>query len=545
MTVVQIVDWLKARVCQGARLTLDSRQIREGDVFVALKGAQRDGLDFVDAVRQAGARAVLCEERPDAKLRCRTLPCLEVEELPRRLGEIASVFYGEPSKAMRGIAITGTNGKTSTSHWVAQALTKLHHPCAAIGTIGAFMGGRRFEMPSLTTPDAASLQEVLGEIYAAGGQAFALEASSIGLDQDRMAGTAFEVALFTNLTRDHLSYHKTLENYEAAKARLFEWPGLKAAVINADDAAGRRLIAKTVCRGIRTIAYALEGAEGVATALPEGVELLTAHDIQAPPEGMRFVARWQGVDHPIVTRVLGMFNVSNLLGVAGVLLALGLDAQVVFDRIGLLQAPAGRLQAVHADDFSDAEEPAGQSSLQQSVEPLPLVVVDYAHTPDALEKAICALRPMTQARGGKLWAVFGAGGNRDTGKRPLMGAVAGRLADRVIVTSDNPRNENPELIARAVAQGAESVIRYLSDSPGAAVPATQIEMIVDRREAIRAAVDRADARDVILLAGKGHETYQEVAGVRHHFDDRQEAARALRQRLTKPPAETPSKRPTP
>ena len=498
MTVNDIVALLHEKLDDGAHMTLDSRRVRAGDVFVALKGQKSDGLNYIESVEEKGAAFVLCETRPDAKDKCAGIDFLEVEGLAHKAGEIAGAFYGNPTAHMRGIAVTGTNGKTSTSHWIGSLLGALRHPCAVIGTIGAFLGEKRFEVPALTTPDAVSLQTLLKDVYDAGAQCFAMEASSIGLDQGRMVGSSLETALFTNLTRDHLDYHKTFGAYEKAKGILFDWPGLKNAVINADDAAGLRFIGQSLQNGLNVIAYALEKEDKKTVFLPEGAKALIARNIRATTHGMQLDIDWLGNSYPVTTHVLGEFNVSNLLGVAGVLLTLGLSPSAVFNRLESLHAPKGRLEPV---------------KLKDRAHDAPLAVVDYAHTPDALEKAIVALRAVAQARGGRICAVFGAGGDRDPGKRPIMGEVAARLADVVICTSDNPRSEDPKTIADQIAAGVAEVKTPV--------------VILDRRQAIFEAVESASPNDIVLIAGKGHEDYQEVMGVKHHFDDAEVALQAL------------------
>ena len=303
--------------------------------------------------------------------------------------------------------------------------------------------------------------------------------------------------MFTNLTRDHLDYHKTTQAYEEAKALLFDWPQLKTAVINADDAAGRRFIVRTLERGVRTIATSL-----YEDCVVEGCEMLTAGDIMHDESGMRFTLRWQNENHEVRTQVFGRFNVSNLLEAAGAALSLGFEAEAICRAIETLHAPAGRLQSV---------------TRPQS----PLAVVDYAHTPDALEKVLGALRETAESRGGKLICVFGAGGDRDTGKRPIMGEVASRLADACVITSDNPRTEEPASIAQAIAAGV----------PAERKDTVRVEL--DRRTAIVESICSAQDRDVILIAGKGHEDYQEIAGVRHPFDDLETAREAFNERYTR------------
>ncbi len=502
--IQEISAWLQGQCMShpNADLTANSRRVKAGDIFVAIKGAVSDGLDYAEDVKARGAVALLCEERSDANEKCAGLPHFQVKNLAAHLGEIADAFYAHPTQKMFGIAVTGTNGKTSTSHWIAEALTCLEKSCAAIGTIGAFLAGRRFEVPCLTTPDAVSLQALFHELSQAGAQAFAMEASSIGLVQGRMAGTRLDTAVFTNLTRDHLDYHKTFEAYEAAKATLFDWPGLKHAVININDAAGVRMVNQCLAKGVEVVAYGIEH-DWESLTVAEGAKPLIARKVEAAPGGMQYELLWQGESYPVEVSVLGEFNVANMLATTGTLLTAGFEMPAILEVIRTIRAPKGRLETVSLEGV-DAQD-------------LPLVVVDYAHTPDALEKAVRALHPVARVRGGKVTTVFGAGGNRDPGKRPMMGEVAARTSDSVIVTSDNPRNEDPELIARDVASG---VARHKAPV-----------VILDRREAIIYAVQQADVKDIILIAGKGHEDYQEICGVKHHFDDAQEALAALKRRV--------------
>ena len=487
-----VLAWLRSRAKSGGQLRLDSREIAPGDIFIALKGAKSDAVAFAPVAAARGAAGMLHEM--DAALLPDTLPSLAVDSLRERLGFIASGFYHDPSSRMMGIAVTGTNGKTSTSHWIARLLSALGHPCAAIGSIGCFLGSEKIPSPALTTPDAASAQRLFTDLVSRGATAFAIEASSIGLEQGRLSGTAIHTAIFTNLTRDHLDYHGSMENYEAAKAILFDWPRLKCAVINVDDPAGRRFAAKTLGRGVRTIACTVQDAEA-----PQGAELMSARNIRAASDGMHFDVLWQGATYSVQSRVVGLFNVSNLLGVAAAAISLGMPGRRVFEALAGLEPPAGRMQTV-------------------SVEGAPLCLVDYSHTPDALEKAIAAVRPIARARKGRIWTVFGAGGDRDKGKRPIMGEIAARDSDEVVVTSDNPRSEDPAVIADEVAEGAR---RH-----------RPVEVILDRREAIIAAVCRADEADVVLVAGKGHEDYQEIQGVKHHFDDVEVIREAFIERKT-------------
>ena len=344
-------------------------------------------------------------------------------------------------------------------------------------------------MPALTTPDAVSLQGVYADLEKAGAKAFAVEASSIGLEQGRMTGSHFDTAVFTNLTRDHLDYHVTMDAYAEAKAILFAWPGLRTAVVNVDDPyAG--LMAETARKnGAAVWATTLTGV--VPFAADHVVE---ASDIEATEAGTRFLMKVDGAATSVHLAQVGGFNVSNFIQAATVLLAKGCEADRLAAWAESLASPPGRMQLMRAEGA-------------------PLAVVDYSHTPDALEKALESLRPVAQARGGRLWAVFGCGGDRDAGKRPVMGGIAVRLADEVVVTSDNPRTEDPDAIIADISAGA----------PGARV-------VTDRAEAIHHAVAEANGADVVLIAGKGHEDYQEINGVKHHFSDSEVVREAFNER---------------
>lgn len=505
----EALEWLCRVAPKGARIRIDSRTIEQGDVFAALRGRAVDGLAYAPVAASRHASGMLVEQRDDLLGRGAGLPMHAVPGLRERLGEIASRFYGEPSAHMRGIAVTGTNGKTSVTRWIAEALSRLHHPCAVIGTIGAELCGEQLAAASLTTPDAASLQGILAQAYARGAQAFALEASSIGLEQGRLNGTHIETAVFTNLTRDHLDYHKTPEAYARAKALLFSRPGVKCAVINADDPAGAQYARIAREHGARVIAYSIENKT------LEGAEMLTADALQNLAHGIAFAAHWRREQHPVRAQVIGRFNVSNLLATAAALLSMGLQPQAVFAQLEKLAAPAGRLEVVRRT--AAAAVPGGPDAAQASDDPL--VIVDYAHTPDALVKVISALNDVLASRpGGVLRTVFGAGGDRDHGKRPLMGEAAARLSAVVLITSDNPRSEDPEAIARDVAAGVRPA------------DAGRVRVQLDRRRAIFDAVCEARAEDIVLIAGKGHETYQEIRGVRTHFSDAQTAREALLER---------------
>lgn len=487
------VSLLRRLSPQASRLTLDSRNLREGDVFIAVPGIHHDGRDFLEQAAQK-ASALVYED--DGIRRTFSVPAIAVPSLGKHLGEFASGFYRDPSSSLFSVGITGTNGKTTTSHWLSQLFTLLGEPCAAIGTIGCFMQGKAFETASLTTPDAVTLQDLYKRLQKAGARAFAIEASSIGLQQGRLQATHFDVAVFTNLTRDHLDYHHDMQSYERAKAILFDWPGLKHAVINIDDEAGVRMTERCAHRKIHTIVTTMKGA----IALP-GTQLLAAENVRPLHEGMQFDIVFQGQRHTVQMPIFGAFNISNLLGVVGAALCKGFGLAEIVAQLVSLVAPVGRMQKV---PYKGAA----------------LAVIDYSHTPDAVQKALEALKGVAKVRKGRLWVVLGAGGDRDTGKRPIMAHVAEELADNVILTSDNPRTEDPAEILRQMQTGLTSEQR----------------VIVDRREAIHVAIKEAQPEDVVLIAGKGHETYQEINGVKHPFSDVIEARNA--QKLKNPPADT-------
>ncbi|NGR09731.1 bifunctional UDP-N-acetylmuramoyl-L-alanyl-D-glutamate--2,6-diaminopimelate ligase MurE/UDP-N-acetylmuramoyl-tripeptide--D-alanyl-D-alanine ligase MurF [bacterium SGD-2] len=482
MRAEDIVDWLKSHVEPGAKLRLDSRQVQPGDVFFACPGLAGDGRDHIGAALDAGAAAVvvqapLPEHLAPAKGRAHML---EVPGLTGLLGQTAHVWYGEPSHNLSVVAVTGTNGKTTTVQWIAAALNAGGAACGTIGTLGVTLPDGSNLGGELTTPDVLSMHGYLAALRDAGATVVAIEASSIGVVQGRLDSVRIDVAVFTNLTHDHLDYHGTFDDYREAKFRLFEWPQLRASVINIDDPFGAELIARL--EGRRNVSCSLDPASGAN---------IVALDVHAGPYGLVFnISREEG-SLQMLTRLIGLHNVSNLLLVAGVLQELGWSLSRTARVLAGVRPVQGRLQILE----SDLNGATGG----------PLVVVDYAHTPDALERALQALRSVAEARGGNVACVFGCGGNRDHAKRSLMGEVAERLADKVVVTNDNPRDEDPSTIAAEIVAGMS------------AQPAVQL----DRAAAILDTVWRAQPSDVVLLAGKGHETWQEVAGVRSPFDDRE------------------------
>ena len=491
MRAQDIVEWLHGHVESKAHLRLDSRQVVPGDVFFACPGLAGDGRNYIVQAVAAGAAAVVVQAPlPTAGLPG-SVPVLEVSGLVKLLGEVAHHWYDKPSEAMSVVAVTGTNGKTTTVQWIAAALNAGGTPCGTIGTLGVTLPDSTNLGGELTTPDVLSMHRHLAGLRDAGAEVVALEASSIGVAQGRLDAVAIDIAAFTNLTHDHLDYHGDLDAYREAKFALFEWPTLRASVVNIDDEAGSQLLGR------------LEGRRVLSFSIQAGVQAdIVARDIHAGTHGLVFALNRGEGSVQMLTRLIGLHNVSNLLLVTGVLQELGWSLSRTGRILPDLRSVEGRLQLV---------EPAGSGGSGG-----PMVVVDYAHTPDALERALHALRSVAEARGGRVACVFGCGGNRDRAKRRVMGELAGRLANSVVITSDNPRDEDPMQIATEVASGMES----------------QPNIELDRAVAILDTIWSAQPNDVVLLAGKGHETYQETSGVRRTFDDREWARFALSWRGT-------------
>jgi len=485
--------WLRSHVT--GQLRTDSRRVQPGDAFIAWPGAATDGRQYLAQALQKGASACLVEARgheawvealdTDAQQRLATLP-----DLKSQTGWVADAYYEHPSQALKVLAVTGTNGKTSTAWWLAQALSSpvLNQACGVVGTLGV---GRVPDVVStgLTTPDPVLLQQQF-RVFADGGLTHcAIEASSIGLAEHRLDGTQIRVAVFTNFTQDHLDYHGDMARYWAAKEALFSWAGLQAAVINIDDAQGAHLAQRL-------------GASGLAvwTCSRRGSARLQARDLRSA-EGLTFELTEGAEVRTLRTGLMGDYNIDNLLGVIGSLRALGVSLADAVQACTHVTAVPGRMQRVQS-----VANPPNE----------PLVVVDYAHTPDAVSQALRALRSQSVARGGRLWCVLGCGGDRDAAKRPLMAAAAEAEADQVLLTSDNPRFESPEAILAAMVTGLDRPQR--------------VHIQVDRAQAIADAVAQAAEVDVILVAGKGHETTQEILGVSHPFSDVSQVQVALQRR---------------
>jgi len=471
-----LVEQLPVADCAITGISTDSRRVQAGDLFVALSGTREQGHYYIKDALERGAVVALHERGAGALVGAVTAPVIAVDHLREKLGTIAARFYGQPASAMTVIGVTGTNGKTTCTHLLAQALDEPGTRCGLIGTLGAGFPGE-LEPLQHTTPDAVSLHRQLAELRRRGAGRVCMEVSSHGIEQGRVAGIQFDVAVFTNLSRDHLDYHGDMESYAAAKARLFDWPGLRAAVVNAEDPFGRSLIEKLRDR-LELLSFGLGSGD--------------VHTLRLRPtaNGLELRITTPGGEVSFDSPLIGRFNAANLLAVLCCLRLLGMDLDEAARRLARVQPVAGRMEQFRGR------------------EGWPLVVVDYAHTPDALEQSLIALREHT---GGRLICVFGCGGDRDRGKRPLMGQVAERLADLVVLTDDNPRSEAPADIVTAIRAGMES----------------EPTVIHDRIAAIEWAITSAQAGDTVLVAGKGHEQDQQIGDLHVPMNDRATVVRAL------------------
>lgn len=498
-TPAAVAQWLRERVTGG--LVCDSRLVAQGVGFVAWPGAATDGRRFVRSALEAGAQVAVVERDGVEAFDLDDARVITVPGLKMQAGAIASAFHGDPSASLAVVAITGTNGKTSTAWWIAQLLSAAEMPCAVVGTLGigrpplAGETGHTIVSTGLTTPDPVLLQSRLRDLRDSGLEACAIEASSIGLVEGRLNATRIRVAVFTNFTQDHLDFHGSMSAYWDAKAGLFDRPELAAAVINLDDAQSAALLTRIQGRPL-----------DLWTVSVGGKARLTAKALTHTTEGMCFTIEERDAQGavcaqaPLALPLVGLYNVSNVLCALSSARALGVSLNEAVKACASLTPVPGRM------------ERAG-GGVQTG---LPLVLVDYAHTPDALEKALQALQPITAERGGSLWVVVGCGGDRDATKRPLMAAVAEQEARRVVLTSDNPRSEDPARILEQMVQGVRD--------------AGQVLVEADRAAAIAMAVRSADARDVVLIAGKGHEDYQDIRGVKTPFSDLAHATAGLQLR---------------
>jgi UDP-N-acetylmuramoyl-L-alanyl-D-glutamate--2,6-diaminopimelate ligase len=491
-------QWLRTQV-RGV-LHTDSRRVGAGDGFIAWPGGVTDGRQFVASALQQGATACVVEQSGADAFAWGENPAIATYDgLKAASGLIAAAYYAQPSLALDVVAITGTNGKTSTAWWLAHALQNAGKRCAIVGTLGVGEVAH-LEVTGMTTPDPVLLQAKLRGMVDAGVNACAIEASSIGLAEHRLDGTQVRVAMFTNFTQDHLDYHGDMASYWQAKLALFSWAGLQAAVVNVDDAQGVALAAQLKARvdlSVWTMSCGLHlGSDAVAS---EGgsKQHIVARDIQHGAMGLCFDVAEGDAVHTLDTQLVGYYNVSNVLGVIACMRALGYSLADAVEACRVLPAVPGRMQTVGV---------AGE----------PLVVIDYAHTPDAVAQAVQALLPLAQSRGGELTCVLGCGGDRDAAKRPLMAAAAEQHAQHVVLTSDNPRSEDPQTILNHMLAGLKHVSKAI--------------VIADRAQAIAQTVQHARAQDVVLVAGKGHEDYQEISGAKHPFSDVQHAREALAQR---------------
>ena len=462
--------------CDIKGVNIDSRKVADGHLFIAMRGTQVDGHKFIPKAEELGAAAILCEQIPEEKKQGVTY--VQVADTEDVVGQVATTFYGNPTSKLKLVGVTGTNGKTTIATLLYNMFRKMGHKCGLLSTVCNYVEGEAYPTDH-TTPDPIELNELLGKMVDAGCEYAFMECSSHAIAQKRIGGLTFAGGIFTNLTRDHLDYHKTLENYRDAKKKFFDdMPKNAFAITNADDKNGMVMVQNTKAT-VKTYS--------IRTMADFHAKIIECHF-----EGMYLEVNGKEVG----VQFIGKFNVSNLLAVYGAAVMLGKDPEDILVTLSTLKSVAGRLEPIRSAEGVTA-------------------LVDYAHTPDALENVLNAIHEVMEGKSGKIITVCGAGGNRDKGKRPLMAQEAVKQSDRVIITSDNPRFEEPQdiindMLAGLNAQQMKSVIS-----------------IVDRREAIRTAVMMAEKGDVILIAGKGHEDYQDVKGTKHHFDDREEVRKAF------------------
>ncbi len=477
--IAQHVNVLGILLANQGNLVIDSRKVNSGDVFCAYQGTANDGREYINSAIERGATAILYQPPySDIQTKLENHP---IENLMQLVGIFAAHKYNYPSKSIKNFAVTGTNGKTSITHWLNQAYTSLGYKTGIIGTTGAGIYPNLNDYAS-TTPDPVTLQQLLLKFKNAAVNVLAMEVSSHALHQGRVNGVNFDTAIFTNLTQDHLDYHLTMDNYFAAKEELFYWSGLKNAVINSDDPYGQRIIT------------GLENSHSTANIISYGINSgdIRARDIKLSNRGCEFILTYAKEEAQIYAPVIGLFNIYNLLAVIASLLVDNINFSQIKDLIAQLKPVTGRMDA-------------------KIIDGKPLVVVDYAHTPDALEKALSTLNEIKG--NGKLICVFGCGGNRDRSKRPLMGQAVAKYADKIIITTDNPRFEEPEAIIADILPAMADNKHY------------QVE--IKREEAIYTAINMAAPDDIILVAGKGHEPYQEIKGVKYSFSDLEIVAQIL------------------
>ena len=464
-------------------IAIDSREVKPGDLFMAYRGSQVNGVEYIDAAIKAGAIAVIIDA--DEEVEIESVEVIKVPDLRKQVGVIASRFYNEPSKEMRIVGVTGTNGKTTVSCLIAQALTICGKRSALIGTLG-YGHFSQIEAGNMTTPDPIKLHSLFSS-WRNEVDTVAMEVSSHALDQGRVAGVDFEIAVFTNLSRDHLDYHDTLDSYADAKSQLFRAPELKHAVINTDDEYGRKLI-EDLSGKVDLVIYSIKGKQYELEKI-KNVHVVSCdvEQVDALKTKLNIESPWGQVS--IITSLLGQFNLENILAAFATLCLVGISSEQAAKAISGFHGVPGRMEYFSAKDK-------------------PLLVVDYAHTPDALEKALKALRPYCK---GKLYCIFGCGGDRDIGKREQMGVIAEALSDQIVLTNDNPRSEKPEKIIEHILGGV--------------INKDSVTIKYDRSDAITNTFLNADKEDVVLIAGKGHETTQQIGSCFFPFSDRELARR--------------------
>lgn len=497
----QLISLLRDVASSDAQVSVDSRHITNGDIFLAYpvgRGAAfRDGRQYIAMALENGASAVVFDPADGVADEYLDHPqCFAISNLATIAGKLCSEWYDNPSKKLKIIGVTGTNGKTSVTQWLAQALDVENHRTAVVGTLGTGFPGALL-CSGYTTPDAPRLQKELNGLLKQGAKQVVMEISSHALDQGRVAGLNVSCAVFTNLTQDHLDYHGTMADYAQAKEKLFSIPTLENAVINFDDPFGRELAVKLLAANkLKVWGYALTGQSFSGfEKFGERLKRIYVKDLKVNSTGYDAKFASQDFESSVLNLpVLGEFNLSNCLAVWTVLLTQGLNPAQASERMGQLSPVPGRMELIQLNKSLRTDGP--------------LVVVDYAHTPDALAKALIALRPVAMQRGGKIWCVFGCGGDRDSSKRPQMGRVAQEHADHIVLTSDNPRSEEPEVIIEMIRSGMTK-------------ESENIQSVPDRAAAIMTAVRHADLNDVILVAGKGHESTQEVKGKKFDFSDQE------------------------
>ncbi|MCK9395967.1 MAG: UDP-N-acetylmuramoyl-L-alanyl-D-glutamate--2,6-diaminopimelate ligase [Methylobacter sp.] len=507
-------------------LALDSRLVVRGDAFVALAGAKQHGLAHVEQAIGNGACVVIFDPAGNGRQLAETMQCndsalvpmIAVDNLGLKLGELAARFYGDPSRSMSVIGITGTNGKTSCSQFLSQMLDD----CGIIGTLGWGEWGNLNKTQN-TTPDALAIQKILAELLKNKKRIVAMEVSSHGLEQGRVNGVTFKGAVFTNISRDHLDYHGTMDAYVQAKLALLSKPGLAFAAVNLDDVYSGQIIA-AVPESVQLWHFSANGKTA------DSGECVSADNILHKTDGIEFDVRWRDQLQRVKVPLYGDFNVENVLAVLTVMLVMGVPLKKAAEKLSFLQPVDGRMERFGAETD-------------------PLVFVDYAHTPDALDKVLSSLRKHCKQA---LWVVFGCGGNRDKGKRPQMGKIAEQWADHVVITDDNPRYENGLDIVKDILAGCSSTAWMQDDCKGAGGRATKgavaeveqrmeqlprepvrpakVDVIQNREQAIQKVIASAAKNDCIVIAGKGHEQYQESNGVCVSFSDRQVVIDALSRR---------------